>query len=246
MLLLLLRVPRVPILWDSSMIIIVAIMLYNPSCNKKWIISNNNHRTTTTSFTNGCIIIVVVLCWLLIHLVCQLCLLVITVVVVLLCLSIVAVLFSLLVLPYHTLLYLLPLILHPSWSVLICPAITIFLFMYHVLYHSYCCYYCCYCCCFFVDNGIVNNYCIIYYLVHNFGISWRMMKICFMSKLLSKIVWLCQCYHHLCCSFTLSNKIIVVPSIVSVPVVFAADGIVDGGVYCLLHMSVVRLIFLLL
>jgi len=42
----------------------------------------------------------------------------------------------------------------------------------------------------------------------------------------------------LCCSF--SNKIIVVPSIVSVPFVFVADVIVDDGVYHLLHASAVR------
>jgi len=40
-----------------------------------------------------------------------------------------------------------------------------------------------------------------------------------------------QIYHHLCCSFTKPNIIIVVPSIVSIPVFVVADGIVDDGVY---------------
>ena len=40
--------------------------------------------------------------------------------------------------------------------------------------------------------------------------------------------------------------IVIVPSIVSVPVVFVASGIVDDGVYFLLHASTVHLILILL
>ena len=46
--------------------------------------------------------------------------------------------------------------------------------------------------------------------------------------------------------FSLSNLIIVVASIVSFPVVFVADMIIDDGVYYLLHASTHRLLILIL
>ena len=42
-----------------------------------------------------------------------------------------------------------------------------------------------------------------------------------------------------------SNRIIVAPSIVSVPVVFVADVIIDAGVYYLLQASTLHLLLLL-